>query len=425
MKLESSFNDLNKNFFIMSQIESKLRLVIDDDKVHCESTMKRYWSTIQKMKHVVCNRWGLTVHTLASSVTGLIYGVRTQRVEDSTSESVKKVLSLQFKRPNSDIPDLRNLFLAVDRGYSDCKSLITWVVKCSGVMFGTIKRTLWAPFTFDQKKNYTSDSRVFEKSQGYRYLTTKYTLLMDNNRPISYFSAFFYRNGFGGATMLQSTDIHHRFNIWDRLELDSSENRLIDYNDVSTYFRPIDDVPDIKIQRKTLSDFLDQKVTFITTHQNVPEWFILRMFCLTASASSYSIKFLMKDDYYNNIPHWDHLKSYLSRTITNPPSIDPEDCDEMYWAQSMIENDDNWEWLRSEENIKSLRPSQRECLRESIRSVTKKTLSKKFTIHTFFMLPESERHLFGYTQAELKVQVKKLLPRNHPDILLYKEWSGR
>ena len=192
MKLESIFNDLNKNFFIMSPIESKLRLVIDDDKVHCESTMKRYWSTIQKMKHVVCNRWGLTVHTLASSVTGLIYGVRTQRVEDSTSESVKKVLSLQFKRPNSDIPDLRNLFLAVDRGYSDCKSLITWVVKCNGVMFGTMKRTLWAPFTFDQKKNYTSDSRVFEKSQGYRYLTTKYTLLMDNNRPISYFTAFFF-----------------------------------------------------------------------------------------------------------------------------------------------------------------------------------------------------------------------------------------
>ena len=97
MKLESSFNDLNKNFFIMSPIESKLRLVIDDDKVHCESTMKRFWSTIQKMNHVVCNRWGLTVHTLASSVTGLIYGVRTQRAEDSTSESGKKALSLQFK----------------------------------------------------------------------------------------------------------------------------------------------------------------------------------------------------------------------------------------------------------------------------------------------------------------------------------------
>ena len=109
-------------------------------------------------------------------------------------------------------------------------------------------------------------------------------------------------------------------------------------------------------------------------------------FILTASASTFSIKFLMNDDYYNSFPHWEHLKSYLSRTSTNPPSIDPDDVDEMYWAQSMIENDDNWEWLRSEGNVKFLRAPQKECLREAIRSVAKKTLIKKFTIHTFFIL---------------------------------------
>ena len=46
MKLEGSFNELNKNFVIKTPLESKLRLVIDDDdKIRCESTMKRYWST--------------------------------------------------------------------------------------------------------------------------------------------------------------------------------------------------------------------------------------------------------------------------------------------------------------------------------------------------------------------------------------------
>ena len=72
--------------------------------------------------------------------------------------------------------------------------------------------------------------------------------------------------------MLQSTDIHHRFNVWDRLDSDSTNNRLIDCDDVSIYFRTIDGLPDFKIQRNDLVNSLGQKVTFITTHQNVQEW---------------------------------------------------------------------------------------------------------------------------------------------------------
>ena len=239
MELEQAFNTISKEILISTPITEPLRLVMDDDKVHCESKDDTYWSTIQKMKHVVCNRWGLTVHTLASSTTGLIYGIRTQRKEDSTCESVKKVLGFLFKKRNSDLPDLTNVFVSVDRGYSDSKNLITWIVKSLGNIFGTMKRTLWAPFTFDQKKYFAGDQRVFEKSEGFRFSLMKYLYLKDNNKNISFFTAFFYRNGFGGATMLQSTEMAHRFNLWDRVEKDSLELRQIHIGQTRTYFLPI------------------------------------------------------------------------------------------------------------------------------------------------------------------------------------------
>ena len=149
------------------------------------------------MKDVVCNRWGLTVHTLASSTTGLIYGIRTQRKEDTTCDSVKKVLSFLFKKRNSDLPDLTNVFVSVDRGYSDSKNLITWIVKSFGNLFRTMKCILWAPFIFNQKKYFAGDKRVFEKSEGFRFSLWKYIYLKDNNKNISFFTTFFYGNEFG------------------------------------------------------------------------------------------------------------------------------------------------------------------------------------------------------------------------------------
>ena len=149
-RMEQGFDVIAREIFL-ERNNTPLSLVLDDDKVHCESSEKSSWSTIQRMKHVVCNRWGLTIHTLASSTTGIIYNIRTQRKEDSIQDTMKKMLSSLFKKRDSDVPNLRNIFLSVDRGYSDSQNIISWVVKAFGTCFGTMKRTLWSPFNFFSK----------------------------------------------------------------------------------------------------------------------------------------------------------------------------------------------------------------------------------------------------------------------------------
>ena len=276
------------------------------------------------------------------------------------------------------------MFISVDRDYSKCQSLITWVVKCSGTLFGTMKRTLWAPFTFDQKKYFSSDARV-------PLFDHKITHLVDKNKPFAYF------NGFGGATMLQSTDFSHRFHVWDRIKLDTVETRLIETDMTSTYFRKIEGFPSTENDFDFLTTVFANSVKFITTHQNIHEWFVMRMFCLTASTSCHSINFSMKNDEFNKLPHWEHLRKYYSKGICdNYPSIDHEYENEANWALSMVEKEDNWEWLKIEDNIKSFQPSQLEYLREAIREICSKTLSKRIHIHHFFILSEGHRHLFGF-----------------------------
>ena len=71
---------------------------------------------------------------------------------------------------------------------------------------------------------------------------------------------------------------------------------------------------------------------------------MLRMFCLTASASSITIKFFLKDSEYNSLPHWEDVANFISRhETTTVPSIELDHQDEMDWAASVVNDEDNWE----------------------------------------------------------------------------------
>jgi hypothetical protein len=126
------------------------------------------------------------------------------------------------------------------------------------------------------------------------------------------------------------------------------------------------------------------------------------------------------------LPHWEDVTNFISRHETTVvPSIELDHQNEMDWAASVVNDEDNWEWMRDEDNVTSLEASQREALREYIKEVTEKHLSQRFDIHVFFRLPEEERNLFGYTANELKAQERKLLPKNHPDLSRYMAWNGK
>ena len=69
---------------------------------------------------------------------------------------------------------------------------------------------------------------------------------------------FFYRNGFEGETMLQSTDISHKFHIWDRQEEDNREVRQIEIEN-ETYFLHIEGLPHNN----------DEGTCFVVAHQHL------------------------------------------------------------------------------------------------------------------------------------------------------------
>ena len=82
-------------------VNGMLRLVLDDDKLHCDGLKAGIWQSIKRVKHVVCNRWGANVHTLASSVSGIIYSISIETKEDSILDYIVSCLTSTFRQGNS------------------------------------------------------------------------------------------------------------------------------------------------------------------------------------------------------------------------------------------------------------------------------------------------------------------------------------
>ena len=410
--------------------EPYLRLVLDDDKVHCENNTSSSWGTLKRVKHVKCNRFGLTVHTLASSCTGLIFGLRAHTVDDSNKSCVQKILSSQFKDRDRDFPDLRNVTVAIDRGYGDDSSLLSWIVSMGGSVIGTMKRTLWAPFTWDQSKRFPSDKRIFEKTSGFRYARQKYHQLKEGTKVFGMLVSFFYRNGFGGAVMLFSSMREHREEIWDRLEDNSKTHRNVDPTSLPSFLRPFEYTgasTDINMDcnRDYATDVLREKMRFISVAQGCPEWFVLRMFCLTASTTSKSIKFMEKNQEYNGKEHWKLVRKYYKRSTTETvQTVELSEENDISWAYEMVDDYDSWDWLSNESHIQTLEKSKKEALLTVISEITKKSVTRKKTISDFFTLEPEERHLVGMGKVELRKKLKELLKSCDPNLREMKDWSG-
>jgi hypothetical protein len=423
--MENCFNTISRSILLQNPVKPYLRLVLDDDKVHCVSEKKGVWDSIKKMKHVVCNRFGLTIHTLASSCTGLIYGVRTQRPEDTTSSCAMKILKFLFRERGKDVPNLTNVIIALDRGYGDGKSLICWTVKALGNVMGTMKRTLWAPFTWDKKRWNKNDSRVFETSIGCRYIKQKFIELKEGAQAFGILVSMFYRNGFGGAVMLQSTLRAHRIEVWDRVEDNSQKNVDIIIDDPKTYFRQVESLLMKESDIAFLSYYCDGRVKFITTHQNVHEWFILRMFCVTASTVSKIIKKMAKRESYASTLHWKHIIDFYTRNSSPLPTVDLEYDDDMFWAELMLHDEDSWSWLRVNSNIDSLEESKVEALKVAISKHTQRSVPRKGCISDYFALPAEEREYFGQSIASLKKMHRDVLGKNHSEVREARTWTGK
>ena len=116
------------------------------------------------MNHVVCNRNGANIHSIASSVTGIVYSISTERNEHKrVFDCVSHFLTGAFRGRNSYSPNLNNVIIGLDQGYNCFKEIVSFIKSCGGETFGTSKRTLFNIYTFDQKRRGDWDKRLFRK----------------------------------------------------------------------------------------------------------------------------------------------------------------------------------------------------------------------------------------------------------------------
>ena len=146
---ESCFNKETRKLLLNVERNGSsgmLRLVLDDDKLHCDGLKPGLWKSIKRVKHVVCNRWGANVHTLAGSVSGIIYSISIEKREDSILDCIKSCLISCFRMGNSRHPNLLRTLFGFDRGYG-VKGLVPYITEHNGHTFGTVKRAIFNPYT--------------------------------------------------------------------------------------------------------------------------------------------------------------------------------------------------------------------------------------------------------------------------------------
>ena len=226
--LEEDINKMNRSLLLSVEPNCRpesLRFVLDDDKVHCDGIKEGSWDTVKKVKHVVCNRNGCNIHLLASLVTGIVFAICTERREHKTTyECLTHCLTSAFRARNSFYPSLQNIILGLDRGYSCFKELVSFIKSYGGDTLGTSKRTLFNIFTFDQNNRGEWDRRLFRKKEGPRIVERRVAQLKrSGNEHIGDLTCIFYRNGFGGAVLMQSTLESDKYDVWDR-QLAKSSN---------------------------------------------------------------------------------------------------------------------------------------------------------------------------------------------------------
>lgn len=343
------------------QNTDSLRLVLDDDKIHCDS-MKSKWENIKKVKHEKCNRFGANMHSLVGSLSSIIYGISVERDTFSTFDSVEEcLLSALPKRNDNKIPNLHNTIIGFDRGYNGFLKLVSYILRCGGHTFGTSKRALHNIFTYDQKQR-EWDKRIFRNKEGARIVERMTCPIKDDNsNKVGELMSLFYRNGYGGAILMQSTLPQDQVDRWDRVSARDTREEMDMYRSHS-YFKRLSTDNDNETNASIIARHFENKIIHVTMEQNKPEWFISRMFCITASAAEQYTTIGCKLSRYNIKVHWLKVQNYFKNQVIqeSSPSLstsaDTND-DEIMWAKNLFTDCDGLEWLRNPNNLDNLQRS--------------------------------------------------------------------
>ena len=444
MKLQETFNETTKYFILhlnRDAIGLSLRFVLDDDKIHCDA-LNANWDSIKRVKHTSCNRFGANMHTLASSVTGIIYSISTETEYMSTFDAMVNCLSSAFKGKNTTQPALNNSIIGFDRGYSGFKRLVPYILQCGGHTFGTVKRTLNNVFTYDQRKQGEWDKRQFRSKEGSRIVEKlKAPMKNSDGKEIGQLTSVFYKNGYGGGILMQSTLPEHQADVWDRVGIKGNKN---DDTNPSTFFESFDKKQsgeDNGLNQMILHNFLSSRINVVTLGQGTFEWFLCRMFCITASPAQKYIKLGLTMDNYNTEHLWQTIE-YLMNDTSHERSynidsiIDSETTPEQ-WASDAFQDADTCQWMDCINRIDLLKNDSSSLGKKRWRALQKmfkstsgfsrgETTVSPQDIHEWNTLTDIDKVLYHQdTIHKMRNKLKERVPRGDKIFKDIKDFNGK
>ena len=158
-RFQDNLND-NSRVIIVGDRSSNV-LSLDDDKKYGSISDKNYTKSREGIKvHVHPNkRKGIVGHTAASPFTHLTYAVLWEKNGETQTECYIQIIKSLFGTK----PNLDRIIFASDRGYWN--KPIKCILKHGGDVLGTVKRSYWYHFTYDQniRKN---DPRMLLDEKG-------------------------------------------------------------------------------------------------------------------------------------------------------------------------------------------------------------------------------------------------------------------
>ena len=206
--VEDSLNgDCRDLFLSVGDQKYKLRVALDDDKVHFQFSTssvirdKTYLCGLSPHQHVKANRRGFTIDSAVSAATGFPLCFKARREGFSSVQNYEAMLRYMFEYKFSVAGAaalaLNNIVFCSDRGYWQV-AIILLILRFGGSVFGTLMRKEWVPFTYDQR--HPGKRRVIEKRYG-RCIFLAFGRWCNNMLKI-----MAYRSGTGSVSLAMDSD---------------------------------------------------------------------------------------------------------------------------------------------------------------------------------------------------------------------------
>jgi hypothetical protein len=162
LEIQEALNKDLKDLFLAEGFRPDvMRVALDDDKVHfhmATSSIRNdgeYLVGMKACQHVKSNVRGFTIDSAVSSATGFPLNFSVLRQGESNTDNYERMLKCMFSHRFSRVETmnsaLNGIIFCSDRGYW-VAPLISLILCLGGVVFGTLKRAWWVPFTYDQTK---------------------------------------------------------------------------------------------------------------------------------------------------------------------------------------------------------------------------------------------------------------------------------